>query len=177
MPAARILSFGTVTDSTPLARPGAARSRDTASALDEVALALAAALLEQAAALPRPGTPANATQNARARRNGLKLLKLLSVGLLACGCSAAPGAVSAIATPGAPLRVAVAAEIPQAGRLMPESRRAAPQPAGFISFCMRFADQCRIRRARRRGVTLDGGAVAGPGTGQCTRQWRHTPDG
>ncbi len=59
----------------------------------------------------------------------------LAAGLV-CGCATqAPGVMPA---PGA----------------MPEARAAAPAPAGFISFCMRFAGQCEAAPGAAKTVAL-----------------------
>lgn len=48
------------------------------------------------------------------------------------------------------------ASMPQAGPSMPDSRRVVAEPSGFISFCMRFPDQCTATPAAKPVLALDG---------------------
>lgn len=59
------------------------------------------------------------------------------IGSLAAGCASAPPS------------------LPQSVSALPDTHQAAAVPAGFISFCMRFPDQCTAGAQRTQTVTLD----------------------
>ena len=73
---------------------------------------------------------------------GLKLIAILSVGWMVCGCATAPGPVGSIGPTGHRAAHDTNSGLPQAASSIPDSKVLAAVPAGFISFCTRFADQC-----------------------------------
>jgi predicted transglutaminase-like cysteine proteinase len=74
-------------------------------------------------------------------RDTLRLGALLAL-LAAYGCAAPAGITGSIDMRGTFSASAMAgAPLPNA-KAMPESQIAAPAPAGFVSFCTRFPDQC-----------------------------------
>lgn len=71
----------------------------------------------------------------------LRISWILFFSLMAVGCAAPAASVGAIG-PYAPGAAAIRALAVHANA-MPDSKIAASTPAGFLSFCMRFPDQCK----------------------------------
>jgi predicted transglutaminase-like cysteine proteinase len=75
----------------------------------------------------------------------LRIAGIFFVGLMAAGCASPMGSAGAIE----PLSLqastvsAVTSAIAPPADTMPNSQIAADVPAGFVSFCMRFPDQCK----------------------------------
>lgn len=58
-------------------------------------------------------------------------------------CAAGVSAQAGTVEPAVQQAPAPAAELVPLGRAMPDSNASAPLPPGFVSFCIRFADQCQ----------------------------------
>jgi predicted transglutaminase-like cysteine proteinase len=75
---------------------------------------------------------------------GLKLVTILSAAWILCGCATAPGPVGSITPSASQFRAtpSTPAGLPATMASIPNSTIVAAVPAGFVSFCTRFPDQC-----------------------------------
>jgi len=78
--------------------------------------------------------------------------------LAAYGCASPANITNSIDMRGASSvsNMAAGADLPNA-KAMPDSRVIAPAPAGFVSFCTRFPDQCMVQKNVPAIVTLSAG--------------------
>lgn len=82
-------------------------------------------------------------------------LGALLVLLAAYGCASPASITGSIDMRGTSIASATDADtMPPNGKALPDSRIAAPVPAGFVSFCLRFPDQCTISKDQPVVVTL-----------------------
>jgi predicted transglutaminase-like cysteine proteinase len=86
-------------------------------------------------------------------RNVLKLGSLLVL-LAAYGCASPTGITGSIDTQGTSVAAINAGAALPSGKVLPDSRIAAAVPAGFVSFCLRFPDQCMLSKDQPAIVTL-----------------------
>ncbi len=106
-------------------------------------------------------------------RHAIKLALAAVLAVMACGCTTVPLSVGSI--PNQP-RSYVA---PQTHRLiyqpppaLPTTDDVADVPPGYVSFCIRFADQCQATAERPQLDPADRHGMADDQEGQCERQRR-----
>lgn len=86
-------------------------------------------------------------------RDALKWGALLAL-LAAYGCASPAGITASIDMRGASTATTIGDGSLQNARPLPDGRIAAPAPAGFVSFCLRFPDQCMTSKDAPATITL-----------------------